>query len=165
MRTDIVDELEALATHYPRLVLSDEQRVGWLKDYLEDLNALPIDAIRLGCRQWRKSAARKFPTIGELLAACRAHVRETRDTFKAWTPLSDQEYQALSLSDKIRHHTILAGQCEAKAGPQCKDKRPVPADDMPASWHEWRARAKNHYAEASALREALGRYRETQGAA
>ena len=158
MRTEILEELSALQSHYPRTNRTAEEHERWLKDYLDDLGGYSTDAIRYGCREWRKSGARKYPTSGELIALARHH-QAPRPAMEggAWRPLEDHEYQALSLTDKIRHHTILGNQAQTKAGPAFRHGHAIAAEDMPETWHALRARARDHFAEANRLRGHLTR--------
>lgn len=152
MRAEIITELEALEVHYFRPVRSPEERQRWLRDYLDDLGEFSIDQIRSACVRWRQSGARKFPNSGELRAFARDVVRPSSAPKEGpWRPLSDEEYERLSLSDKIRPQRILAEEAAQRAGPQMIDRRPIPAEEMPDRWHMWRNRSANHQAEVKRL--------------
>jgi len=69
-----------------------------------------------------------------------------------WRELTDEEFAALSLNGKIRHHEILAMECGRKAGPMWRNGGPVALADMPPSYHEWKRRQQNHWDEAQRLR-------------
>ncbi len=72
-------------------------------------------------------------------------------------PLPEPDYEAMSITDKIRFHRIQANAAEIKAGPQWrrggrKDAgQPVKAEDMPPAWHEWKAKAAFHKGRISKL--------------
>ena len=79
-----------------------------------------------------------------------------------WRDLSEGEYQQLSIREKIRHQKILAHEAAVKAGPMWRNRgtdatfaRPVDgrvsADDMPGTFHHWKAIEAGHYAEARRL--------------
>ena len=72
-----------------------------------------------------------------------------------WRELSDQEYQALSLAQKIDYRMIAAGQCRNRAGPQWRDGQPQLPEDMPPKWHYNIGLAKAHEAEAARLGQIL----------
>lgn len=152
MRAEIITELEALEIHYFRPVRSPEERQRWLRDYLDDLADFSLDQIRGACIRWRQSGAKKFPNSGELRAGARDVIRPSSAPKEGpWRPLTDEEYERLSLSDKIRHQRILAEEAAQRAGPQMRNRRPVLAEDMPDRWHMWRARAENHQGEVKRL--------------
>lgn len=158
-RTEIATEIEALAVHCRPPLMEATARALWLRDWCEDLAQFPIEAIRVACRKFRGSGATKFPTPGQLLPLIRAEAQEAAPSQKivAWQPLSDAEYDQLSLRDKIRHHRILAHEARRKAGPMWRNGKPATAEDMPEIWRSWNARADNHEDEAHRLQATLKR--------
>jgi hypothetical protein len=81
-----------------------------------------------------------------------------------WRPLSEPEYDALSLRAKIRHQLILASDARSKAGPMFRNTQSVmaraggehiQASDMPDTWRRWTDIARGHEAEAARLRSYL----------
>lgn len=146
----IIEEIEALEVHYFRAVRTPQERKRWLQDYLEDLADLDLERLKSACRQWRQTGAKKFPTSGELRRMAPGRAQQT-ERLEAWRPLTDEEYDRLSLSDKIRHQRILAEDAAQRAGPQMRNKRPALPEDMPDRWHMWRARAEHHQAEVKRL--------------
>lgn len=156
---EIVDELQALGQHYIRSIRTPEQEERFLRDYLNDLGSYPLSAIKQGCIAWRNSDASKFPTPGQLVAKVRANLpREQReDRPEPWRHLTEEEYNRLSLRDKIRHRTILAGELRRKAGPMWANGQPVAAEAMPERWHELMSRSHGHYEEAGRLKATLAR--------
>lgn len=152
-RIEIINELRALEQFctFKAVRTADEQN-RFLADYLADIQEFPLEAIQKACGEWRKSGATKFPVPGQLLPLIRKHVAEERAPApKAWQPISDAEYGALSLRDKIRHQRILAHEASRKAGPQWANGQPVAAEDMPPTWRRWREIASGHHAEALRL--------------
>lgn len=119
-------------------------------------------------RDYRHSGAVKFPTPGQLLPIVRAKtpLASSGDKPREWTPISDAEYDSLSLREKIRHQRILAHEAYCKAGPMWKTpqggttlRRPVAGHvaerDMPDIWRHWRSIGQRHDAEAKRLQERL----------
>lgn len=163
-RIEIIKELRALEQFCAfKVVRSGEENERFLKDYLADIEDFPLDAIRQACSEWRKSGATKYPTPGQLIPLIRSKIPEPKAArIEPWRPLSDDEYQALSLREKIRHHTILAHECSTKAGPMFRSSGPnsgkgqhLTPEDMPPEWHELRRRAQGHADEAKRLRSYL----------
>jgi hypothetical protein len=149
-KSEIMEALEALETHCRAPLMAVEQRAAWMRDWCDDLAEFPIHAIQHGCKAWRHSqGVTKFPTPGQLLPLIRANVaqRPAGAVGEPWRELSDDEYRALSLEDKIRHQRILCTRAYSRAGPQTK-----PADDMPESWHRWRQIGRNHEEEVATLK-------------
>lgn len=160
MKRRIIEELEALASHYIRPVRSTSEHERFLADYLNDLSGFPIEAVMKACQDWRKSDASKFPTCGQLLAFVRnAMPKGSAVNNEAWRHLTDQEYDALTMAEKIRHRTIMAVEAKTKAGPMWRNGKPVSPEDMPESWHTQQAIARGHYEEASRLKAKLAEYR------
>jgi len=156
-RTEIATEIEALAVHCRPPLMEAEKRALWLRDWCEDLAKFPIGAVRVACRKYRNSGATKFPTPGQLVPMVRAEAEQkpAAERVQPWRPLTDDEYEALSLRGKIEHQRILAGQARRKAGPMWLNGRPAGPDELPERWHEWTKRAENHEAEADRLRRYL----------
>lgn len=158
---EIITELRALENHYSfRVVRSPEEQERFLRDYLADLKPYPIEAIEGGCAMWRRTDAKKFPGVGQLLGCvrqCMPQQRRESGAEQVWRPLADDEYAALSLRDKIRHHKILASEARTRAGPMWSDGKPVPFEAMPPRYHELREKARNHEAEATRLNEFMKR--------
>lgn len=156
-RTEITEELERLALHCRPPLMSVEDRVRWLADWCEDLRSYDIEPIRTACKRWREGVEAKFPRQGQLVPMIRAATVKGEKTAivegnKPWRPLTDEEYQQLTLSDKIRHCRILAQEAYSKAGPQGLH---TSAEDMPESWKIWRGKGHGHDAEAQRLNKIL----------
>lgn len=155
-RTEITDEIESLALHCRPPLMSIEERSRWMQVWCEDLKEFDIEAIRHACKKWRMGEDGKFPTIGKLLPLVRSvsgSQSSGNDRYEEWRPLTDWEYDQLSLSEKIRHNLIVAAKLRQKAGPQCRGKIPVPPSEMPQEWHDLRAKANGFEAEAKRLRQ------------
>ena len=160
MKRRIIEELEALASHYIRPVRSTGEHERFLADYLNDLSGFPIEAVMKACQDWRKSDASKFPTCGQLLAFARnAMPKGANVNNEAWRPLTDDEYDRLTMAEKIRHRTIMAMEAKTKAGPMWRGGYPVGPEDMPESWHTLTAISRGHYEEASRMKAKLAEYR------
>lgn len=143
-------------------------RAGWMADWCSDLSGFPIDAIRLGIREWRHSGSAKFPTAGQLLPLVRSKLPPERQgqRVEIWREPSDDEYRAMTVREKIRHHLIMAHDAACKAGPMWRNppggaslKRPmpghIPIEEMPSAYHAWKAREAHHNAEIRRLRELI----------
>lgn len=170
-RSEIIDEIEALAVHCRPPIMEPAARASWLRDWCDDLAGFPISAVRLGCRAYRQSGQVKFPTAGQLLPMVRANLpveRAPPGATEPWRPISDAEYEALSLREKIRHREVMAREARRKAGPMWKNppegasfKRPVRghvrAEDMPEAWRIQSQIAAEHEEEARRLRSHLHR--------
>lgn len=162
MKLEIADEIEALSAHYIRPIRSAEEQSRWLADYLTDLGEFPLASVQSACRRWRQSDATKFPTPGQLRAMVRAATPSNQDPTanRPWTPLSDAEYERLTITEKVRHQKLLAMEAGRKAGPMWAGGARASVECMPARWHEWKAREANHYEEARRLQAILDRARE-----
>jgi len=165
--SEIVSEIEALAVHCPPRLMTTEARALWMRDWCSDLSSFPIAAIRAAFTAWRSGENPRFPTAGQVLPMVRANTpRKDGPKVQApdpWAPISDAEYELLSLSEKVRHLLILAAEARRKAGPMWKNPpsgtsmaRPVAGhvhpDDVSDQWREWSARATNYEAEAERLK-------------
>lgn len=161
-RAQIVNELEALSAHYPRPIRTPEEQSRFLADYIEDLANCSIEALRLGCSAWRRSDATKFPTPGQIRArvqdAEQAERKFSGDKVQVWRKPSRDEYDAMTLEEKRRQQLIMADEVMRDAGPMWSGGRPIPASEMPQSWHEKRAMQERHLAEAKRLAETIGSY-------
>ena len=70
-KSEILAEIKALSSHYPRRQLGMADQARWLSDYAEDLGCLSAADVRLACSVWRRGEKAKMPAPGELLALCR----------------------------------------------------------------------------------------------
>lgn len=170
-RIDIVDALESLAVHCRPPIMSVEDRSRWMKDWCSDLANFPVEAIKLACTRWRQSDNTRFPTPGQLLPLVRAVVPAKAEGGKpeAWRPISDDEYRALPIREKIRHLQIVRSELTSAAGPMIKNEgafkgRHLTRDDMPESWHDAHRRAETIDQEIKRLRETLSNYRSEKAA-
>lgn len=157
---EIISEIEALAVHCRPPIMEVEQRRSWIRDWCEDLRGYPIEAIRNAAREWRQGGATKFPTPGQLLPLVKKTVPSDRGAApQAWRPLSDAEYEQLSLPDKIRHHRILAHEARGKAGPMFRNTGGMTGKHLEShevtGWSHWQEIARNHDAEARRLSQYL----------
>lgn len=151
---EIAELIEGLAVHCRPPVMSANERARWLADWCDDLKDHDADAIAGACRRWREGTDRKFPLLGQLLPLIKASARgEDRPagSNEPWRELTEDEYQALTLREKIRHHRIMASNCGTKAGPQSINHQPVLREEMPETWHFWKNRQANHLAEVERL--------------
>ncbi len=166
-QTEIISEIEALAVHCPPRMMTTEARALWMRDWCSDLSSFPIAAIRAAFTAWRSGDNPRFPTAGQVLPMVRANTpRKDGPKVQApdpWAPISDAEFELLSISEKARHLLILAAEARRKAGPMWKNPpsgasmtRPVAGhvhpDDVSDEWREWSARAANYEAEAERLK-------------
>lgn len=153
--SEIIDEIEALAVHCRAPLMSVDQRSRWAMDWAQDLAKFDTGAIRDAFRDWRHSGNAKFPTAGQIVPMIRAKMPKQGGADQRPQLWSDDmpaaEYQAMSLSDKIRHHRIAAVHCRQMAGPMPHKGEPVRQEDMPQTWKSWRARAVRHDEQEKAL--------------
>lgn len=63
-----MDEITALASHYPARKLAAAEKSRWLADYAETLADVDMLDVRIACRLWRESDEKRMPTPGQLLA-------------------------------------------------------------------------------------------------
>lgn len=162
-KSEIIDAIEALAVHCRPPLMAVEQRMLWLRDWCADLAGFPLDAIAGACRQWRHGGKTKFPTPGELLPMVRALAQQDQrgPAEQPWRPLSDAEYQALTVREKIRHHQILSHEAYSKAGPMFRNTSQGPRmsgvhldpEQMDAEYRKWTDLGKHHSQEAYRLRQ------------
>lgn len=155
-RPEIAEALEGLAVHCRPPLMSVDDRSRWMADWCRDLAGFPPESVRTACDRWRNGSDRKFPMPGQLIPLVRAvTVRGPSGggAPKPWGPLSDYEYEALSIRDKARHHTLLATAATTRAGPMWRHGQPVEASEMPDDWHALHRTAKGHHEEAARLME------------
>lgn len=152
-REEITDALDGLAVHCRPPLMSVDDRSRWMADWCKDLAQFPAEAIITACDRWRNGQDRKFPMPGQLIPLVRAVTPRGDNSAapKVWGPVSDAEYEGMTLREKARHQSLLATEATRRAGPQWRNKAPVPAEDMPPSWHDLHAKAKGHHAEAARL--------------
>lgn len=159
---DIIPELTALEAHF-RQPLAGGARDRWLVDWTRDLAEFSMEDIQRGCRWWRQNGER-FPKPGELMRAIKQGLPSKQGGGKPvpWAPLSEDDYEALDLPAKIRHHRILAQEAYRAAGPMFRNTSKagrmyrasgehLTPDQLPDSWHENTTKARNHEAEAERL--------------
>lgn len=158
-RIEIIKELRALEQFCTfKAVRTGEESERFLRDYLADIEELPLEAIKKACAKWRQSGQTKFPVPGQLIPLIRGCMAaEPKARAEAWRPLDNAEYDALSLPEKIRHHRILSHEARLKAGPMWCNGGPTTAEQMPDIWRSWNARAENHEAEVGRLKGFLRR--------
>lgn len=157
---EIIAEIDALTIHCRAPLMDVEQRGRWQRDWAQDLAKYEIEIIRQAFRQWRQGESQKFPTPGQILPLLERlsnRPAATEPEALAWRyDISEADYRALSLNDKIRHHLAAANHCRRRAGPMWRDGRPMLLEEMPREWHDWRERAHNHDMEAKRLKESIG---------
>jgi hypothetical protein len=91
--------------------MSVEQRTALDAGLVQRPRRIPAEAIGNACRKWRHSGQTKFPTAGLSCPMVRegpARPSERAAGVERWRELSEAEYQALTVREKIRHHQILA---------------------------------------------------------
>lgn len=153
-RNDIIDALDSLAVHCRPPLMSVDDRSRWMADWCKDLGPFPAESIRIACDRWRNGQDRKFPMPGQLIPLVRSVTSKgtsPSDIPKAWGPVSDDEYEAMTLREKARHQTLLAMDAINRAGPQYRHKHHIDAEDMPPEWHALQKKAAGHHAEAKRL--------------
>ena len=151
----IVSELDALGAHYIRPNRSPAEHTRFLRDFVSDLGPVTPDVVRRACQSWRQSDANKFPTPGQLLKKIEALTPQRSAAPGPWREVSEAEYDRMTLTEKIDHQTILANECDQRAGPMWRNGEPVALEDMPDVYHTWKRRASDHRKEAKRLRERL----------
>lgn len=151
----IAEAVERLAVHCRTPVMSLEERSVWLEDWCRDFAEFPIEAITEACRRWRNGEDRRFPLPGQLrplvVLAVAGGDRPVVERAEPWRPVSQAEYQAMTVAEKLRHQRILCSNALRKAGPMWRNGRPVTADELPDTWRRWRDKAAGHEAEALRL--------------
>ena len=159
---EISEAINDLARHCRLPIMSEDQRAGWLRDWCTDLKAYPAEAVRHGCQQWRRTATKEaFPKFSELRPLIEAVVTRSQvgEKIEAWRRLSEGDYRALTLREKVRYLTVLAIDLRKEAGPQWGGGGPKLAEEMPPVWHSLRAEADEADSEAKRLGEVLRRYK------
>lgn len=109
-RIEIADEITALATHFPKPRRTPDEAARWLEDYVDSLEPFGLDAVKVACIDWRGGDAVSMAKPGQLAALAKriAERGKVKAENKPWKRISDEEYEALTLRDKARHHAILA---------------------------------------------------------
>lgn len=168
-KSDIIDEIERLTVHCRPPIMEADLRAGWLADWCADLAEFPIEAVRLAIRDWRHGGQSKFPTPGQLLPLVRARLPAQKGPkVEVWREPTEDEYRAMTVREKIRHHHIMAHEAGVKAGPMWRNpegaaniRRPMPGhltiEEMPPTYHHWKRMQANHAAEAKRLREMINK--------
>jgi hypothetical protein len=151
-RSEIIENIEALAVHCRPPLMGVEERGRWLNDWCEDLREFTAEAVKTGCTRWRQGVNPRFPLPGQLIPMVRAANvgNAPRNRPEIWRELSNEEYTALSLREKIRHKQIQASNAFSRAGPQTGHP-----DTMPEAWHMHRRMGANLSEEVRALRKKL----------
>lgn len=151
-RIEIVKELRALEQFCTfKAVRSGEEQERYMLDYLADVQEYPLEAIRKACAEWRKSGVTKFPTSGQLIPLIRKHVAEEKPAQNGpWRQISEEEYEGLTLREKIRHRLILASEARRTASTHTHgwDRNVTTA---PAAYRHWIDVAAGHDREAMRL--------------
>ncbi len=81
-----------------------------MSDYVVDLDGYTFEDVDEVCKDWRRSTARFFPKIGDVLGRLRSRTPSSArgDIPQPWRPLTDEEIDQLPIYSKIQHHEILA---------------------------------------------------------
>lgn len=163
-KSEILPEIEALSVHCRPPLMEASQRTSWLMDWCADMAEYPIEAIRIACRKWRLSGSTKFPTPGQLLPLVRENLPSQSSTEKylPWRPASQEEYQAMTVREKIRERLILAHEAFCKAGPMFRNQssgsmaraagKHLTEDQMTPAYRAHRDEGRAHMAEVARLR-------------
>lgn len=166
-KSEIVDQIEALALHCRPPLMAVEQREMWMRDWCADLAEFPTDAIANACRKWRHSGDAKFPTAGKLLPLVRESLPvEKGEPVRVWAPATEAEYAQMTIREKIRENTILSHEAFTKAGPMFRNDggmgvkargTHLQPDEMPPAYRQWVEIGRHHAAEVKRLREIINR--------
>ena len=151
---EIAEEIESLAIHFRPPIMDNAARSRWLEDWCSDLSEYPIQAIKTASRRWREGTNPKFPLLGQFIGLIKAvnfSGKGQTGGDRAWRTVSPDEYHAMSMRDKARHHQIMAHATRRKAGPMWTNGRHVAADEMPQAWHDLQAEALRHERHAKKL--------------
>lgn len=151
-RIEVASEIKALEKFcaFPASLVGEE-RERFMRDYLADIEQFPIEAIRLACAEWRRSGVTKFPTSGQLIPLIRKHLAEEKlAPLREWRPISEEEYEAMSLREKIRHRLILAHEARVTASTHTHgwDRN---INTAPPAYRHWIDVAAGHDKEAMRL--------------
>lgn len=79
-------------------------------------------------------------------------------TARAWSPLEGADYDALTLREKVREHTLLANRAQLRAGPMWTADgggRALNPDEMSDEWHALRRTAGYHLEEVERLKKRI----------
>lgn len=161
-KSEIFDAIEALAVHCRPPLMTVEQRTLWMRDWGHDLAEFPLDAIATACRKWRHSGAIKFPTAGQLVPLVRDSLpTQHGPRVEVWREPTADEYRAMTVREKIRHHLIMAHEAGTRAGPTFRNTTKgarasgdhLTPEDMPETYHRWKAEEAHHHAKVRELRE------------
>lgn len=85
-------------------------------------------------------------------------------TARAWSSLEGADYDALTLREKVREHTILANRAQMRAGPMWTGEgggRALNPDEMSEEWHALRTTAGYHLEEVERLKKRIMEWRGT----
>lgn len=151
-RIEIVKELRALEQFCAfKAVRTGDEQERYMLDYLADIQQYPLEAIRKACAEWRTSGVTKFPTSGQLIPLIRKHCpQETAPQNREWAPISEDEYEAMSLREKIRHRLILAQEARRTASTHTHGwNRNI--NTAPPAYRHWIDIAAGHDKEAMRL--------------
>ena len=161
---EIIDAIEGLAVHCRPPLMSVEDKARWMRDWAEDLSEFPIEAILGATKKWRMSGNTKFPTAGQFMPMLRQLIPSDREGSSGpWYEAGPEEYEAMTLREKIREQKIRASVAGGKAKQMFRNTS-VPgrfsgvhirAEDMPESHHRWRQIEVDHLREAKRLREIM----------
>lgn len=164
-KDEIVEAIEGLAIHCRTPIFDENERVRWLMDWCSDLGPFPAKAINQAAGEWRRSGQAKFPTPGQLIPLVAKYAPPSKSSYKPtpvrfWEWPSDDEYFSMSISEKIKAHTIMAHDLRSKAGPMFRQRENEPSvhlslDEMPPKWHTLQREAKFHDGKVSELRKRL----------
>lgn len=163
---EIAEEIESLAIHFRPPIMDNAARSRWLEDWCSDLSEYPIQAIKTAVRRWREGTNPKFPLLGQFLPLVKAvnfSGKGPSGGDVAWRRATPEEYHAMSIREKIRHHQIMAMTLRRQAGPMWAGKRHIAADRMPRAWHDLQTAAKQQESHAAKLREQLSQYTASTG--
>lgn len=171
---------------FPQTERSEAEEAAWWEDWFDACGDLSEASLEAAMKGWIAAGNEWMPKPGVLaklareapnaaaMAYNRARAavergepgRPVADGVEPWRDLPEDEYRALSLTDKIRHHLIAASELGRKAGPMFRQTDPatgavlpngmhLTAEQMPPEWHVLKARQRAHLAEAETLREKL----------
>ena len=164
-QSEVVDAIEGLALHARPPIMDEDARTRWLMDWCQDLGGYPVGAIQQAVGEWRRSGSGKFPTPGQIIPLVAKYAPPSKSSYKPppvrfWEWPSDDEYFSMSISEKIKAHTIMAHDLRSKAGPMFRQRENEPSvhlslDEMPPKWHTLQREAKFHDGKVSELRKRL----------
>lgn len=165
--SQILALLEALATHCRAPLMSVEAKARWMRDWCDDLRQFEIDRIEHVLADWRRSGATKFPTPGQILGQLKTREVDHRPPGEPQRALTEAEYRLGSLTDKLRHHRLLADEANTRAAtlwrrlPETRAGTPPSfvnwVTSLPAPWAEAREIEAYHLGQASEMRDRLSK--------